>query len=101
MPHKHIMPLIIAALFLMGLYPAPTQNLPADVSAFKENRATCDHFRGEEPYDAERAAFINRQLEAHCKGTDKALSMLRKKYAANKTVLNELVDYETTIEAQE
>jgi len=56
---------------------------------------------GEEPYDAARGAFINRQLEAHCKGTDKALSMLRKKYAANKTVLGELADYETTIEAPE
>ncbi len=100
MPPKYVMPLIIAALFLMGLYPAPAQNLPADVTAFIEKRGTCDHFRGEEAYDAARAAYINKQLHLNCKDTDKTLSVLRKKYAANPIVLRELAGYETTIEAQ-
>jgi hypothetical protein len=37
--------------------------VPADVAKFKDRRDLCDHFRGEEPYDEERRAF----LAAKCK----------------------------------
>lgn len=72
--------------------------LPADVAAFKEKRDSCDHFRGEEPYDAERGAFLAKQLEATCKGTDKALADLRARYAGDAAAKAALADYETQVE---
>lgn len=72
--------------------------LPADVAAFVEKRDTCDHFRGEEPYDDERAKFIGEQLEANCTGTDAELARLRAAHAADPAIMARLADYEDTIE---
>jgi hypothetical protein len=72
--------------------------MPADISTFIEKRESCDHFRGEEAYDAERKAFINAQLEINCKGTDKNLSDLKKKYAQNPEIVKSLQQYEENIE---
>lgn len=74
------------------------QALPQDVAAFIERRDSCDHFRGEEPYDAERAAEIKAALAATCTGTDKQLAALRRKYADNPQVLDRLSDYEDRVE---
>ena len=35
----------------------PAAALPLAVIAFQQQRDACDHFRGEEPYDRQRAAF--------------------------------------------
>jgi hypothetical protein len=63
-----------------------------------ERRESCDHFRGEEPYDAERKAFLNAQVEVNCKGTDKNLSELKKKYAKYPKIIKLLQQYEVTTE---
>ncbi|MGH8075921.1 MAG: hypothetical protein ACREPE_01155, partial [Lysobacter sp.] len=34
--------------------------LPANVRAFASRHGMCSHFLGEEPYDAERAAYLQR-----------------------------------------
>jgi hypothetical protein len=80
--------------------PAPTsaRTLPADVAAFVQRRDACDHFRGEEPYDAARAAELRTKLAQTCKGTDKQLAALRRKYAANRRVMSRLSRYEDRIE---
>jgi len=75
-----------------------TDALPADVVMFKESRDICDHFRGEDPYDAKRAAEIARNLERHCHGTDARLAALRKKYASQPQVMSALEGYEANIE---
>ena len=75
--------------------PAPR---PADVVAFRRRRDECDHFRGEEPYDATRAAFLRAALARTCKGTDAQLAALRKRYAGNAALLRALAGYESNVE---
>lgn len=72
--------------------------LPADVSAFKQAREQCDHFRGEEAYDSKRAAELARKLETYCRGTDGRLAELRKKYADNPRIIAVLAPYESQVE---
>lgn len=42
--------------FLAACQTAPTQNP-------QERRELCEHFAGEEPYDVERAAYLNEMYE--------------------------------------
>ena len=75
-----------------------TGALPADVLAFKIQRDSCDHFRGEDGYNAERREFLARALARSCTGTDQALALLRQRYSANAAVMTALKDYEDRIE---
>ncbi|NLR72744.1 hypothetical protein HGI47_17860 [Novosphingobium sp. ERN07] len=75
-----------------------TSALPEDVRAFIERRSLCDHFRGEEPYDAERKAFLEQKLQETCKGTDAALKGIRRKYHENPDVIAALWDYDSVVE---
>lgn len=72
--------------------------LPGPVVAFRAKRDACDHFRGEEPYDAKRAAFLASEMVRQCKGTDQALADLRKRYAHNARVMTVLKNYQDKIE---
>ena len=72
--------------------------LPAEVQAFIAQRESCDHFRGEEGYDAERRAFLAKALDKTCTGTDRALAALRERFAAQPAVLAALKDFEVRIE---
>lgn len=74
------------------------QELPADVIKFKQRRDICDHWRGEEPYDNERAKAIEKAWDSSCPSSDKALAFLRAKYKNNQAVLNALEGYEDKIE---
>lgn len=72
--------------------------LPPDVAAFVERRDACEHLRGEEPYDAGRAAELKMRLAETCTGTDKELESLRRKYGGNPRVMDRLSRYEGRIE---
>jgi hypothetical protein len=78
--------------------PAPDASVPADVAAFRERRDECDHFRGEDPYDEERAASLSEALERTCTGTDAELKALRARYAGDPRVLAMLAEYEDEAE---
>lgn len=71
---------------------------PAEVTAFMVDRDGCDHFRGEEPYDAERAAYLEQSVRELCKGSDEKLIQLRRRYAAEPDVVVALSHYEDRIE---
>jgi hypothetical protein len=73
--------------------------LPEDVARFIERRDACDHFRGEEAYDAKRREFLEQQTLKLCVGSDKQLAGLKKKYAGNQAVMRKLDEYEHEIEA--
>jgi hypothetical protein len=77
--------------------------LPRDVQRFIDRREGCDHMRGEVPAraDGPRMQDIGREIDKLCKGTDKDLAQLKKKYAANSTVMQLLNQFETGIEAME
>ena len=62
---------------------AKVAGLPEDVLRLSERIAQCEHFAGEEAYDAERGAFLRQQVAATCPGNTAELQRLRQKYAAN------------------
>jgi hypothetical protein len=72
--------------------------LAAEIVAFQKKRDACDHFRGEAPYDAERAKFLAAQLAENCAGTDRLLADLRSRYANDADALAALKGYEDKIE---
>ncbi len=71
---------------------------PDEVTDFMVARDSCDHFRGEEPYDSERRAYLDENIRTLCTGTDVKLAVLRKRYAKDADVISALKDYEKTIE---
>lgn len=73
---------------------------PAEVTAFMVDRDGCDHFRGEEPYDAERRAYLEQSIVELCTGSDAKLAGLRRRYAADKDVIAALGGYEERIEGE-
>ena len=54
---------------------------PRDVRTFVDRYDACDHFKGEEPYDRERRAFLEESIRDTCTGNDKELRQLRRRYA--------------------
>lgn len=72
--------------------------VPADLAAFRARRDACDHFRGEEPYDAKRAAFLAAEVAKACAGTDRELADLRKRHAGDAKAMGVLKRYEDKIE---
>lgn len=86
-------------LLTMCTWHVCAQNIvPHDVRRFVEQRTLCDHFRGEEPYDAERKKFLETRIRKHCAGTDRRLSALKSKYKSNSQVLSKLNEFEAEIE---
>lgn len=71
---------------------------PREVTEFMVARDSCDHFRGEEPYDAERRAYIAENIAELCRGTDIKLALLRQRYASDPSVMAALRSYEDKIE---
>ncbi len=58
-------------------------SIPADVRSFVIDAQGCNHFAGEEPYDAERAAFLTKNIDQMCTGIKERHQKLAAKYAKN------------------
>lgn len=71
---------------------------PQEVTAFMVDRDGCDHFRGEDAYDAERRAYIAENVAELCQGTDARLALLRRRYAGDRSVTAALKGYDAHIE---
>jgi hypothetical protein len=93
--------LIYLALLVPISSTLATDILPRDVQHYVDKREGCDHMRGEIPDPAEKKRMkeLNREIRKLCKGTDKALKKLKKKYAANAAITQVLNEYEPDIEA--
>jgi hypothetical protein len=91
--------IVLVASF--ALHAAATERLPADVRAFIEEREGCDHMRGEIPdaSDKQRMREVSREIEKLCKGTDRRLARLKRKYASDRVVTRHLNGFEASIEA--
>lgn len=72
--------------------------MPADVRAFMARRESCDHARGEEPYDKARARQLEQQVKRFCKGTDADLARLKRAHASQPAVMAVLGRYEADAE---
>ncbi len=77
--------------------------LPADVRAFVEDRALCDHFRGE-PWpesDSEEDRRRRRELvdgvRMHCAGIDRRLVDLKRLHGADARIAGLLARYEERV----
>jgi len=88
--------LVLVAIVLAGL--VGCAKTPEDVVLFQERRMQCDHFRGEETYDNERARFLTEQLSKYCAGTDADLARLKTKYARDPELMKSLNAYDERIE---
>jgi hypothetical protein len=62
---------------------AKLTDLPKDVASLRREMEPCEHWGGEEPYDAGRAAQIARGVRADCKDWSVRVESLKKKYASN------------------
>jgi hypothetical protein len=71
--------------------------VPADVRSFVIDAQWCAHFSGEEPYDAERAAFLKKRIDAMCPGLDQRHKQLMVKYAQNAKVRAIIEECRSTI----
>jgi hypothetical protein len=71
-----------------------------DLQRFIDKREGCDHMRGEipEPGEKQRMREVNREIRKLCKGTDKDLAQLTRKYSANGSVMQRLNEFEPDIE---
>lgn len=90
------MPSMIAPVDSASPAAAKVAGLPPEVTRLSERIASCEHFAGEEPYDAERAAFLRRQIAATCPGNAAELQRLRQKYAANPAAAKHLSALQAT-----
>jgi hypothetical protein len=78
---------------------AASSRLPEDVSRYLRQRAQCDHWRGEDGNDAERAASISWFACMTCFGVDAQLAALKKRYHGQKIAMDELNVLELQVEA--
>lgn len=68
--------------------------LPQDVQHYLDQRALCDHWAGEEPYDKQRARQIAQGVERDCRGLDRLLQRLQHRYGSNPQVMDVLRAYD-------
>ena len=78
--------------------PVTQTDLPGDIAMFVERRDSCEHFVGEEAYDAERAAFLTKNIVELCTGSKKQLIALRKKYTGNAPAIAALRKYDLDLD---
>ena len=66
---------------------AAQRALPADVVRFLDRRAECEHWMGEEPYDAERRVQIEEAIgDLRCAELTRDEARLRERYGARSDV---------------
>lgn len=79
--------LLVITASLLPLTAPHAAELPADVNAFTTQREYCEHFLGEEPYDAERAAELAAGVEENCTTLNALWAQLRERYKDDDAVL--------------
>ena len=78
-------------LWFLAMLLAATDPLPPDVKVFVERRSQCEHWAGEELYDAPRAAEIEAALrQFHCDSVEADEVRIRRHYARYPVVLKAL-----------
>ena len=85
---RWIRPFLCLVVAVLGASVAAAAKLPADVTAFLDRRVNCDHWTGEEPYDAERRAEIEAAIrQFRCVTIERDEVRLRKLHAKNRAVV--------------
>jgi hypothetical protein len=91
--------ILTVLLMLAGEAPTLRQRLaamPRPVAKFVERRADCNHWTGEEPYDAPRRAEIERAIrDLRCARIEEDELLIRRRYRGNAAaiaILDETAD---------
>lgn len=100
---KRVIPaLLLFVSFLanaqMAVSTTEVPDLPIDVQRYLDRRASCDHWRGEDGYDAERAREIRIGICKSCGGSDVGLEFLKKQHADDPVVMEQLSALDPSIE---
>jgi hypothetical protein len=90
-PSSEATPLNAAQL---AAYPE-ARGLPADVQHFVVRRQDCEHWLGEEAYDAARGREIQGAVNASCSGADAEAARLRKRHKGDAKVNKTLDAFDT------
>lgn len=69
---------------------ASAGELPADAQALIDRWESCQHWAGEEPYDAERRREIEDGIARSCPGNEETRAELERRYADRPDVLARL-----------
>jgi hypothetical protein len=85
------------ALLFSALSAISRDYLPRDVQRFVDRREGCDRIRG----DKDGKNEVSRELRKLCGGTDMELVQLKRKYAANSTIMQILNQFDAGIELAE
>lgn len=67
--------------------PLPRGPLPRDIARYVEQHQLCEHFRGEEPYDAAREREILRGITRNCRSLRRNHRRLSSKYRRDPVTL--------------
>ncbi|MBB2964349.1 hypothetical protein [Methylobacterium sp. R2-1] len=70
--------------------PAARTSLPADVVAYLDRRMGCNHWSGEDAYDAARGRQIAALRTLRCEAVEADEKRLRRRYGCNPAVLKAL-----------
>jgi hypothetical protein len=95
-------PVLLALILLLPpaaddpeIFRTRVESAPRKVAAFIERRANCNHFAGEEPYDAERAAYLRKTIrELKCARIARDERRLTRVYRDQPDILRLLKDTE-------
>ncbi len=86
-----LMPALLAVIVSASAAAAATAALPGPVQAFVARRAQCQHWAGEEPYDAARRAQIDRAVRRlRCRRLAHDEAVLRRRFRSNPEVIREI-----------
>jgi hypothetical protein len=92
--------LFFSCLLALSQQSLASETLPRDVRNFIADREGCDHMRGEvpDPSDRQRMNALKQEMDQLCKGTDRKLAQLKKKYRAVPSVTKRLNEFDENIE---
>ena len=92
--------MLCLSLLTLPLMSLADESLPREVQRYVDKREGCDHMRGEIPDRGEKQRMreVRREIRRLCKGTDKELARLKRKYAKNPAVMQRLGEFEPGIE---
>lgn len=84
----------VVSVILVAMLPTATMaqaSLPVEIVRFLDRRMECEHWMGEDPYDAERRSEIENAInELRCARLGRDETRLRKRYAKRADVIARL-----------
>lgn len=80
--------LILGLLWIVAAQASASPSPPRDVARFLDRRMNCDHWTGEEPYDADRRREIEAAIrDLRCVTIERDEGRIRKRYAGRPDLL--------------